>query len=64
MTDNQVVSTMFNFSTCNHMARFVLSGDGIEDPGFHLFDPGCDGICIICRHIDPFCMSRGYVVPI
>jgi hypothetical protein len=48
MTGNQVVSTMFDFSTCNHMARFVLSGDGIEDPGSHLFDPGCDGICMIC----------------
>jgi hypothetical protein len=48
MTGNQVVSTMFDFDTCNHMVRFVLLGDGIEDPGSHLFGPGCDGICIIC----------------
>jgi hypothetical protein len=48
MTGNQVVSTMFDFSTCNHMARFIASGDGIEDPGSHLFDPGCDGVCMIC----------------
>ena len=48
MNNNQVVSTMFDFSSCNHMVRFVLSGDGIEDPGSHLFDPSCDGICIIC----------------
>jgi hypothetical protein len=48
MNGNQVVSTMFNFNTCNHMVRFVLSGDKIEYPGSHLFDPGCDGICIIC----------------
>jgi hypothetical protein len=37
LTDNQVVSTMFDFDTCNHMVRFVHSGDGIEDPRFHLF---------------------------
>jgi hypothetical protein len=64
LTSNQVVSTMFDFNTCNHMVRFILSGDGIEYPGTHLFGPGCDGICIICWHIDPLCMSRGYVVSI
>jgi hypothetical protein len=48
MTGNQLVSTMLDFSTCNHIVRFVLSGDGIEDLGSHLFDPGCDGIYIIC----------------
>ena len=48
MTGNQVVSTMFDFNTCNCMARFVLSGDGIEDPGSHIFDPGYDGVCMIC----------------
>jgi hypothetical protein len=47
MTINQVVSTMFNFSTCNHMDRFVLLGEEIEDPGTHLFDPVYDGICMI-----------------
>jgi hypothetical protein len=47
MTGNQVVSTMFEFNTCNHMVRFILSGDRIEDPGSHLFDPGYDGKCII-----------------
>jgi hypothetical protein len=36
MTGNQVVSTMFDFNTCNHMVRFVFSSDGIEDPGSHL----------------------------
>jgi hypothetical protein len=46
MTGNQVVSTMFDFSTCNRMARFVLSGDGIEDPGSHLFGLGCYGVMI------------------
>jgi hypothetical protein len=35
MTDNQVVSAMFDFNTCNHMVRFVLLGDEIEDPGYH-----------------------------
>ena len=37
MTGNQVVSTMFDFNTCNHMVRFVLLGDGIEDLGSNLF---------------------------
>jgi hypothetical protein len=37
MTGNQVVSTMFDFDTCNHMVRFVLLGDGIEDPGSCLY---------------------------
>jgi hypothetical protein len=36
MTGNQVVSTMFDFDTCNHMVRFVLSGGGFEDPGYFL----------------------------
>jgi hypothetical protein len=48
MIGNQVVSAMFNFSKCNRMARFVLSGDGIEDLGSHLFDPGYYGVCMIC----------------
>jgi hypothetical protein len=39
---------MFDFNTCNHMARFVRLGDRIEDPGSHLFYPGCDGVCMIC----------------
>jgi hypothetical protein len=37
MTGNQVVSAMFNFNTGNHMVRFILLGDEIEDPGYHLF---------------------------
>jgi hypothetical protein len=37
MTGNQVVSAMFDFNTCNHMVRFVLLGDEIEDIGYHLF---------------------------
>jgi hypothetical protein len=48
MTGNQVVSTMFDFNTCNHMARFVLSSDKIESLGSHLFDPGWDGVYMIC----------------
>jgi hypothetical protein len=39
---------MFEFGTCNHMVRFTILGDGIEDPGFHIFYPGCDGVCMIC----------------
>jgi hypothetical protein len=37
MIGNQVVSAMFDFDTCNHMVRFVLLGDEIEDPGYHPF---------------------------
>ena len=48
MTGNQVVSTMFDFITCNHMAIFVLTYDRIEDPGSHYFDQGCDGVIMIC----------------
>jgi hypothetical protein len=48
MTGNQVVSTMFNFNTCNRMVRFVLTDDGIEDPGSYHFGPGCDGVFMIC----------------
>jgi hypothetical protein len=36
MIGNQVVSTMFDFNTCNHIARFILSSDDIEDLGSHL----------------------------
>jgi hypothetical protein len=62
MIGNQVVSTMFDFDTCNHMVRFILLGDGIEDPGSYLFGPGCDGICIIWRHIDPQCILGGCAI--
>jgi hypothetical protein len=48
MIGNQVVSTMFEFSTCNHMARFVLTDEGIEDPESHHFGQCCDGIFMIC----------------
>ena len=48
MTNNQVVSTMFDFNTCNRMVRFVLTDDGIEDPGSHCFDLGCVGMFMIC----------------
>jgi hypothetical protein len=61
MTGNQVVSTMFDFDTCNHMVRFVLSGDGIEDPGYFLTGPGCIGAYSVYCCIDPHCMSGGYV---
>jgi hypothetical protein len=30
MTGNQVVSTMFDFNTCNHMVRFVLRVMGLK----------------------------------
>jgi hypothetical protein len=46
MTGNQVVSTMFNFDTCNHMDIFVLQDDGNEYPGSRHVDPGCDGVFI------------------
>jgi hypothetical protein len=39
MTGNQVVSTMFNFNTCNHMVIFVLRDDGNEDPGSYHSGP-------------------------
>jgi hypothetical protein len=48
MVDNQVVSTMFEFITNNHMVRFVVMDDEIEDPGSHYFNPGCDGVFMIC----------------
>ena len=48
MTGNQVGSTMFDFDTCNHMARFILSDEGIEDPVSQFFGPGYDGVFMIC----------------
>jgi hypothetical protein len=48
MTGNQVVSTMFNFNTCNHMVRFVLGDNGNEDPGSYHFGPSCDKVFMIC----------------
>jgi hypothetical protein len=48
MVGNQVVYTMFDFNTYNHMVRFVLTDDGIEDPRSHCLDPGCDGMFMIC----------------
>jgi hypothetical protein len=47
LTSNQVVSTMFDFSTCNHMVRFVLRDDGNEDPISYHSSPGCDGVFMI-----------------
>jgi hypothetical protein len=61
MTGNQVVSTMLDFDTCNHMVRFVLSGDGIEDPGYFLTGPGYVGVYSVYCCIDPHSMSGGYV---
>ena len=60
MTGKQVVSTMFDFDTCNHMVRFVLSGDGIKDLGYFLTGPGCVGVYSVYCCIDPHCMSGGY----
>ena len=44
MTNNQEVSTMFDFDTCNHMYRFILKDDGNEDHVSHHYDPGCNGV--------------------
>jgi hypothetical protein len=38
---------MFDFNTCNHMARFVIRDDGNEYPGSYHFDPGCDRVFMI-----------------
>jgi hypothetical protein len=46
MTGTQVVSTMFDFNTCNHMASFVLRDDGNEDPRSHHISPGYHGVFI------------------
>jgi hypothetical protein len=46
MTDNQVVSTMFYFNTCNQIDRFVLRDNGNENPGYYHMNPGCDGLFI------------------
>ena len=46
MTSNQVVSTMFDFDTCNHMARFILRDDGNEDRGSHHLGPDRDKVFI------------------
>ena len=61
MTGNQVVSTMFDFDTCNHMVRFVLWVIGLKtlDP---IFTSRLRWSMYILRHIDPLCMVRGYVV--
>jgi hypothetical protein len=48
MTDNQVVSTMFDFSTCIRMVRFLLWNGGDEDPGSFLTDLGCVGVYSYC----------------
>jgi hypothetical protein len=52
MTGNQVVSTMFDFNTCNCTVRFVLTDDEIEDPGSHHLGPGYDGVFLI--YIDTY----------
>jgi hypothetical protein len=58
MTGNQVVSTMFDFNTCNRMARFVLSVTGLKTLGLifsvflvamQYFD-GMDPRCMIGGH--------------
>ena len=48
MIGNQVVSTMFDFNTCNRMARFIPMDDRVEDPGSHHFGLGCNGVFMIC----------------
>ena len=44
MNGNQVVSTMFDFDTYNHMYIFILQDDGNEDLGYCHMDPSCDGV--------------------
>ena len=48
MTDNQVVSTMFDFNTCIRMVRFVLQSGGDEDPKYIFIDSGCVGVYSDC----------------
>jgi hypothetical protein len=44
------------------MARFILTDDDIEDPGPHYFLSKLQwSIYDLSWHIDPLCMSRGYV---
>jgi hypothetical protein len=53
---------MFDFNTCNHMARFVLTENRVEDPGPHHFWSRLRwSICDLNWHIDPLCIFRGYV---
>ena len=61
MTGNQVVSTMFDFNTCNHMVRFVLWATKFKTLDIILLSKLRWNIYNLW-HIDPLCMSRGYVV--
>jgi len=52
---------MFDFNACNHMARFILTNDGIEDPGsHHSWSRLRWNIYDLYWHIDQLCMSHGY----
>jgi hypothetical protein len=46
MTGNQVVSTMFDFNTYNHMDRFLLRYGVNEDLGSYHFGLGYDRVFI------------------
>ena len=61
MTGNQVVSTMFDFDTCNHMVRFVLWLMGLKTLDL-VFTSRLRWSMYILRHIDPLCMVHGYVI--
>ena len=62
MTGNQVVSAMFDFNTCNHMVRFVLWVMKLKTLDIILFLSRLQWSMYNLWHIDPLCMSRGYVV--
>ena len=65
MTDNQVVSTMFNISKSIRMVRIVSFGNWNEEPkwlGIHLnmcLYLGCDGVDL-SHFMDPHYMSASY----
>jgi hypothetical protein len=61
MTGNQVVSTMFDFDTCNHMVRIVRWVMRLKTLDL-VFTSRLRWSMYILRHIDPLCMVRGYVV--
>ena len=61
MTGNQVVSTMFDFDTCNHMVRIVRWVMRLKTLDL-VFTSRLRWSMYNFQHIDPLCMIRGYVV--
>jgi hypothetical protein len=62
MTGNQVVSTMFELDTCNHMVRFILWAMRLKTLDIVFVIQVAMEYMYNLRHIDPLCMFRGYVV--